>query len=121
MNDPLAEKFISEIEHEFSAAAKAAAEGNSGKVRVCARRAAGAAVRWYLTRRPDGQWGSDAVAQLQYLAKNASFPVEIRDAADRLTARISPEFQYPSMSDPVADARTITQHFISLMSANASD
>ena len=115
-----AEAFTLErIEKELRAAREAAVERNEGKVRVCSRRAAGAAIAGYLAHHPGNDWGSDALRQLQHLSDEASFPKEIRDAAARLTTRITDKFQYPFSTDPVADARLIADHFIRLMNADA--
>lgn len=43
--------FQEQIEQEFALAEQARARGNEGQARVCARRAAGIAIREYLTRR----------------------------------------------------------------------
>jgi len=96
-----------EIEKELNTAAHARSVGNEGMVRVCARRAAGNALRFWLHSNPRHDWGRDAIRQLQGLSKEESVPVEVRAAAGRLTARVTPQFESPHSQDPLADCKTI--------------
>lgn len=113
---PSREYFLERIEHEFSVARAARRQGNSGKVRVCARRAAGEAISWYLTRYPKQGWGTDAVTRLNRLKEDPSFSMEAREAAERLTKRISERFEYESSGDPMKDADIIIHHIKEVMS-----
>ena len=112
-------QYPDKIEAELAMAREAMAEGNEGKVRVCARRAAGAAIAGYLAKFQIGEWGSDALSQLQHVKDDVLFPKEIRAAAEKLTTRITDRFQYPFSTDPVADALVIVEHFLQLMNASS--
>ena len=104
---PTKEFFIERIEHELATARIALTAGNDGKTRVCARRAAGQAITWFCSKYPRPDWRTDAMSQLRHLQEDESFPPNVRDAAVRLTTRISESFTYPSSTDPIADARII--------------
>ena len=92
---------------ELAAAAAARAAGNHGMVRVCARRAAGAALRWWIVRNGLRNWGSDAVTQLRRLHSEAGVSEDVRGAAARLTARVREDFTLPFDHDPIDDSRLI--------------
>jgi len=93
----------SEIEIEFRRAAEALAAGNDGKARVCARRAAGVALRaWHRSRGMAGV-PSDAQSLLKLAAVEPDLAAAAREAAGRLSATAGPA----GTTDPVGDARTI--------------
>lgn len=100
------------IEKEFSHAVQAAGEGNNGMVRVCARRASGVAIRFWLQQHPRKFWGMDAMNQLRNVHLDQSVPLVVRSAARRLTQRITEEFDSPRKFDPVEDSRLIVNHFL---------
>ena len=106
---------IYRVEKEFITARTALAAGNEGKVRVCARRAAGHALSWFLTKYPRTGWGNDMLSQLHAAKNEPTFPKEIRNAAERLTAKISDRFDYPVSVDPIDDAQSIVNYIRSLM------
>jgi hypothetical protein len=107
---PTNEYYLEQIERELAAGRSARAEGNDGKTRVCARRAAGRALSWLLERAPRAGWGADAMRQLQASASEPAFPAEVREAAARLSARITGNFAYPATADPLEDAGIIIRH-----------
>ncbi|MFN0158679.1 MAG: hypothetical protein ACKVRP_11495 [Bacteroidota bacterium] len=98
------------IEKEFAAAAQAQRVGNDGMVRVCARRAAGAAIGFWLRSHPHPEWGVDAMTQLRNLQIDDSTVETVRHAAERLTTKITEQFKAPFATDPLADARLIITH-----------
>jgi len=116
---PDREYYFGQIEKEFATASEAIQSGNEGKARVCSRRAAGQAIAWFLTKFSRKGWGTDALSQLTHLAQDATFPGEIRDAAVRLTTKISDRFTYPFTSQPVEDARRIIDHIETIMARDA--
>jgi hypothetical protein len=95
------------IDAERKRAYAARAEGNEGKVRVCARRAAGVALSYWLGGRGREDWGRDALSRLKALREEPAAPQEVRGAAGRLTARITPDFTSPHGADPLDDAELI--------------
>jgi hypothetical protein len=116
---PTAAQNIETINKELAGARNAAGEGNDGMTRVCARRAAGAAIAWYVAEYPGAVKGIDALSRLKYLAEDPTFPADVREAAQKLITRITDRFQYPFSTDPVADATVITDYFIRIMDGGA--
>ena len=95
------------IEAELDAARAALASGNEGKARVCARRAAGEAIARYRMRHPAPGWPSDALGLLLRLRDDPSFAAVAREAAGRLTAKVSD--RHLLSTDPIGDAVIIIE------------
>ena len=117
---PTREYFFEKIEQELATAREAQSAGNNGKARVCARRAAGVAITWYLTRFTDKKWEQDALRQLLRLRDDDTFPQEVRQAAQRLATKISDQFRYPFSTDPLRDAQIIISYIASITNAETS-
>jgi HEPN domain-containing protein len=96
----------SEIEAEFERAASARARSNEGQARVCARRAAGIAVREYLTRKGTPPRSASAYDLLNLIKDEATLSTDLKLIADHLTLRVTEEFKLPVDVDLVAEART---------------
>lgn len=99
------------IEQELSTAQAALREGNDGKARVCARRAAAAARGAWLQRMPSAGWQGDAMHQLREIESDGSLPQPVRQAAARLLTKVTEREEAPFSTDPVSDARLIIEHF----------
>jgi hypothetical protein len=99
----------SQFEVELTRAVQAQLEGNPGKARVCARRAAGWAIRAYYQRIDGPHWGGDAMTQLKRLQNDAAVPEPVRAAAARLTTKVDFDHRLPFADDPVEDARGIIE------------
>jgi HEPN domain-containing protein len=97
------------VEDELNRARKARASGNEGQARVCARRAAGIAVRAWYRRRSEAEGPGDALKQLQRLQGDAAVPEAVREAARRLTARVDFDHRLPFEEDPIQDAQRIVE------------
>jgi HEPN domain-containing protein len=97
------------LEKEFRMAAEARAHGNEGQARVCARRAAGVAIREYLLRRRIRPANPSAYELLKSLLYMPDLPVEVRQAAEYLTLRVNDEFNLPLTVDLVEQARILCQ------------
>lgn len=97
----------SQIEAEFDRAAQARAKNNEGQARVCARRAAGIAIRDYLTRRGTHIPSSSAYDLLNLIKEDTLLPPDMKLVADHLTLRVTEEFKLPVDADLVADARLL--------------
>ena len=99
------------IEQELAAAQAAQQNGNDGKARVCARRAVARAIEtWFASRPPVPRWRGDAMAHLRQIQEDASFPLPIRQAAERLSTSVTRQHAAPFTTDPVADAKLIIAH-----------
>src|SRR5215213_3998087 len=103
-----------DMEAEFEKAEQARARGNEGQARVCARRAAGVAVREYLTRRgirPPSMSAYDLLSMLRDDPRLAQRP-NLQRIADYLTVRVTEEFKLPVNADLVAEARIFCQELL---------
>ena len=95
----------SEIQAEFDRAAQARQRNNEGQARVCARRAAGIAVREYLSRRGIRPPSTSAYDLLNFVQADPLLPPELKQTAEHLTVRVTEEFKLPINVDLVAKAR----------------
>ncbi len=105
-----------EIKAEFEKAEQARAQGNEGQARVCARRAAGIAIREYLTRqeiRPPSVSAYDLLNLIKDDPHLAQRP-DLKQIADHLTLRVTEEFKLPVNADLVAEARKFCEELLML-------
>jgi hypothetical protein len=103
-----------EIDHEFEKAEQARGRKNEGQARVCARRAAGIAIREYLTRqgiRPPSASAYDLLHLLKGDPRLAGRP-DLQLIADHLTLRVTEEFNLPVNADLVAEARKFCEELL---------
>jgi|GEM_PF-1271580 len=99
------------VEKELKRGREAKEDGNAGMTRVCARRAAGVAIRlWKDKRGRDIKWGTSAMAQLKTMSLDESFPETIRQAAERLTTQQLHDHTMPFDNDPLDDAVIVIEH-----------
>lgn len=100
------------IEKEFQMAASARARDNEGQARVCARRAAGVAIREYFARRGIRAVSPSAYDLLQSLMEMDDLPPDLRRRAGYLTLRVNEEFSLPVEVDLVEEARTLCEQLL---------
>ena len=98
--------WMESVNLELERGAEAERQGNQGKARTSARRAVGIAIEELQRRFPEKTFGRDFIGQLRSLASDPEAGESIRSAADRLQARLTPEFESPS-KDPIGDAKII--------------
>ena len=98
-----------DMEAEFEKAEQARARGSEGQARVCARRAAGIAIREYLTRRGIRPPSASAYDLLNLLKEDSSLSPRLKLIADHLTLRVTEEFKLPIDVDLIAEARTFCE------------
>ena len=96
-----------ELELEFERAEQARTKGNKGQARVCARRAAGIAIREYLARRGTRPPGASAYDLLNLIKEDPRLSPDLRLIADHLTVRVTDEFKLPVDADLVAEAKRL--------------
>ena len=101
------------IEQELAAAEAAQQDRNDGKARVCARRAVALVTDAWLARLPRPQWRGDAMTHLRHIQQDESFPLPIRQAAERLSTPVTRQHQALFTTDPIADAKLIIAHLCS--------
>lgn len=100
---------IAEIEKEFEQAIKARANNNEGRARVCARRAAGIAIRDYLTRKEISIPSQSAYDLLNLIKEQPLLPPDLKLVADHLTLRVTEEFKLPIDADLIAESRQLCE------------
>lgn len=96
-----------QIQAEYERAEQARAKNNEGQARVCARRAAGIAIRDYLTRNGTHIPSTSAYDLLNLIKEEPLLPPHLKLAADHLTLRVTEEFKLPVEADLVAEARLL--------------
>jgi len=95
------------LELEFEQAEAARARGNEGQARVCARRAAGIAIREYFDRRGRRVLSTSAYDLLNLLKLEADLAPDLKVIAHHLTLRVTEEFKLPVDADLVAEAKRL--------------
>jgi len=95
------------LNKEFERAEAARAQGNEGQARVCARRAAGVAIREYYARRGQAVRTPSAYDLLQLLADEPRLSPDLKQAAAYLTLRVTEEFKLPVEVDLLDEARKL--------------
>jgi HEPN domain-containing protein len=106
MLDPLSR---TQIEEELSRAKTARADGFEGRARVCARRAAGTAIRAYLNARHAPPPAQSALDLLQLISTQENLPPDIHQVVDHLLIRVNENFQLPETIDLIAEATLLVQ------------
>lgn len=81
------------------------AAGNEGRARACARRAAG----FGLASARGGVDRPNAYDLLRRAVEEQELSESVRQAAARLSARVTQEHRLPHVEDPLADARLILE------------
>lgn len=97
------------LQGEFKRAKAARARGNEGQARVCARRAAGIAVREYYARRGQTLRTPSAYDLLALLRDDPRIPPDLKQAAAHLTLRVTEEFKLPVDVDLLDEARKLCE------------
>ena len=92
---------------EFERAQTARENGNEGQARVCARRAAGIAIREYYARRGQTIRTPSAYDLLHLVTEETHLPRELKQAAAYLTLRVTEEFKLPVEVDLIDEARKL--------------
>ena len=100
------------IQKEFELAEQARARKNEGQARVCARRAAGIAIREHLTRRGIRPPSTSSYDLLNLLKDDPLLSSDLKLIADHLTLRVTEEFKLPVDADLVAEARTLCNELL---------
>ena len=99
-----------QIKEELLLAKQSRLEGNEGRARVCARRAAGAAVKEYLSKKGISQKQENAIQSLLLLRQSKNLPVRVQEAVDWLVQRVNQDHNLPSEVDLIHEARVVIQY-----------
>lgn len=96
-----------DLQAEFLRAERARERGNEGQARVCARRAAGIAIRQYFIAQGKRVLTLSAYDLLNLLKEDPHLPPELGPVIDHLTMRVTEEFALPVDADLIAEARVL--------------
>ena len=96
----------------MAAAVAARKAGNEGRARVCARRAAGIAARFYLIRRQISVETKTAYDLLGIMENMSDLSPEQRESARRLRLRVDNQFELPPEIDLIREARELITSLI---------
>ncbi len=108
----MTDDWTTELQTEFTQAETARAAGNQGRARVCARRAAGIAIRVYITRSGQTVRTASVIELLDQLQARPELPPDLRQAAARLRLRVTREHDLPVQADLIADARHLCRSLL---------
>jgi len=100
------------ISKELSLAEEARANGNEGRARVCARRAAGILIAVYLERRGLPDPGVSVINRLRLLESLPDVSANIKKTAQHLLMHVTPEHSLPVEVDLIAEARQLEQELL---------
>ncbi|HSR46771.1 MAG TPA: hypothetical protein VLL77_02170 [Anaerolineales bacterium] len=100
---------LEEIRRELSQAERSRRNGQEGRARVCARRAAGWTIgRFYRSTTGDDP-PSSALTLLRWYRDLPEAPGPLRAAAGRLTVAVNEDHRLPHPEDPLEDARSLVR------------
>ena len=101
-----------QFQQEIGRAQDCRARKNEGQARVCARRAAGVAVREYLSRRGLRALSSSAYDLLNSLSDLPDLPEGTLQSARTLTLRVNEQFQLPPEADLIREAYLLREQLL---------
>jgi hypothetical protein len=99
------------IEIELKSARAGRDQGNEGQARVCARRAAGFAIREYLKGHSEIPPNISIFDLFTLVEALPDFPDEGKQIASRMQLRVDKDHQLPNGIDLIADAQRLLEIF----------
>jgi hypothetical protein len=106
MNEP---EWINLAREEIARATHARLEGNEGKARVCARRAAGYIVEEYFERNGYQSPGSSAIFRLRLLDSLPGIPLQAKEIVNHLLIHVTPDHKLPVDVDLIQETHTFAE------------
>jgi hypothetical protein len=97
---------------EIEMAESARTNGNEGKARVCARRAAGVVIEEYFTRRGIPYSLPNAYVLLQKFEALDGLSPRVKEVAGYFLLRITPDHELPVETDLIAEARWLANELL---------
>lgn len=95
------------VQRELDMAHQAREEGYEGRARVCARRAAGFAVKHYLKQRDVKLPTNNAYGLLENLESTPGLPQEIQKSLQFLTLRVNEDHELPQEADLIQESKKL--------------
>ena len=105
-----------DLQKEFDRAEQARARNNEGQARVCARRAAGIAIREYLARQEIRPRSKSAYDLLNFIKDDPLLSPDLKLIIDHLTLRVTEEFKLPVEADLIVEARILCDELLKQIS-----
>jgi hypothetical protein len=97
---------------ELNMAENARSDGNEGRARVCARRAAGHVAGEYLQRQGITLRTESALEKLRYLESSPELKPEEVEVVQHFLIHITPEHELPINADLIADVHLLAQQLM---------
>lgn len=101
--------WIDKYQSEIARAKVARQAGNEGMARVCARRAAGIVISEYLRRIGKNLDTGSAYDLIRYLKDQDEISSEVTEICNRLTLRVTPDYQLPVEADLISDVERLNK------------
>ena len=98
-----------QIQEELLLAKQSRLEGNEGRARVCARRAAGAAAQGYLLQAGIADRSDNVLESLHTMKTELNLPQRITTAIDFLLQKVDFDHNLPLDVDLIFEAETVIQ------------
>ena len=99
-----------QVQEELLLAKQSRLEGNEGRARVCARRAAGAAVQAYLSMDGSLPVGESVIQSLIRFKRTGQIPPRVRIAVNWLVKRVNQDYSFPADVDLIHEAGVVIQY-----------
>lgn len=99
-----------QIKEELLLAKQSRQEGNEGRARVCARRAAGAAVNEYLIKKGITQKQENAIQSLLIFGQLEPLPDRVQAALNWLVHRVNLDHEMPEDVDLIYEAGVVIEY-----------
>jgi hypothetical protein len=103
------DKISAQIDSELTLAEKARLEGFEGRARVCARRAAGIAIREYLQIQLIHVSSTNSYQLIQEFKDLSNLPEDLSRIADHLLTKVNEDFRLPEDIDLIAEVRQLVE------------
>jgi predicted Rossmann fold nucleotide-binding protein DprA/Smf involved in DNA uptake len=97
---------------EIDTARSARLQGNEGKSRVCARRAAGIVITEFLTRSGDVPSAESSYDLLRLINAKPGLPAEVYQSASRLLLRVNIEYKLPDDVDLIVETERLREQLL---------
>ncbi len=99
-----------QVREELLLAKQSRLEGNEGRARVCARRAAGTAVKLYLENKGLIIGSENALQSLDILRSETELPPRVQTAVNWLVQRVDQNYNLPAEIDLIKEAWIVLEY-----------
>jgi hypothetical protein len=99
-----------QVQEELLLAKQSRMEGNEGRARVCARRAAGSAAKLYLDRKGLISGSESVLKSLMIFAAEMDLPPRVQRAVSWLVRRVDQDYSLPEEIDLIQEANIVLEY-----------